>query len=149
MNDYPPLAFHFRVSFIAKDHDFDSSFQEVSGIKASIETETYSEFGENGSVYQLPKPPTYSNLVLKRGIADADSPLVKWCRTTFESEFTKSFETMDLMVYLLDESATPIRAWSFENAFPVSWDLDDFNSMKNEVAIETIELSYRSFFREL
>lgn len=148
-NDYPPSAFHFKVVFAATAGMFDTSFQDVSGIKATIETETYKELGENGHVYQLPKPPTYPNLVLKRGITSMTSPLVLWCKSVFEGDFSKPLTTMELMVYLMNEHKMPKRAWGFTDAFPVSWDVDSFNSSKNEVAIETIEIRYNSLTRLL
>ncbi len=148
-DDYPPPAFYFKVVFNSKSSIPDTSFQDVSGIKATIETETYTELGENGAVYQLPKPPTYTNLVLKRAIADKDSGLVKWCRSIFEGDFAMPIEPLLVQVHLMGENADPVRSWSFANAFPVSWDVGNFNSSKNEVAIETIELRYSSFSREL
>jgi phage tail-like protein len=148
-NVYPPAAFNFKVVFSAGGGMFDTSFQEVSGIKASIETEPYSELGENGYTLQLPKPPTYDPLVLKRGIADMKSPLVKWCRSVFEGNFTKPITPMPVQVHLIGEHQTPIRSWSFSNAYPVSWEVDGFNSTKNEVAIETITLRYDSLSRLL
>ncbi len=148
-NDYPPAAFNFKVVFSAGGGMLDTSFQEVSGIKASIETEPYSELGENGYTLQLPKPPTYDPLVLKRGIADMKSPLVKWCSSVFEGNFTKPITPMPVQVHLIGEHQTPIRSWSFSNVYPVSWEVDGFNSTKNEVAIETITLRYDSLSRLL
>jgi phage tail-like protein len=148
-SDYPPSAFHFKVVFAAMAGMADTSFQDVSGIKATIETETYQELGENGRVYQLPKPPSHPNLVLKRGIASLTSPLVLWCKSVFEGNFSEPIMTMEMMVYLMNENKLPKRAWGFTDAFPVSWDVDGFNSTKNEVAIETIELRYNSLTRLL
>ena len=148
-SDYPPSAFHFKVVFAATAGMSDTSFQDVSGIKATIETETYKELGENGYIYQLPKPPTYPNLVLKRGIASMTSPLVLWCKSVFEGDFSQPLKTMGMMVYLMDEDKLPRRAWSFTGAFPVSWEVDSFNSTKNEVAIETVEIRYNRLTRML
>lgn len=147
-DDYPPAAFAFKVVFAAMGDMSDTSFQDVSGIKATIETETYKELGENGFEYQLPKPATYTNLVLKRGITSMTSPLVLWCKSVFENEFS-AFEPMEIVVYLIDENKIPKRAWGFSNAFPVSWEVEAFNSSKNEVAIEKIELSYNFLTRVL
>jgi phage tail-like protein len=147
-DDYPPAAFAFKVAFIGSEDISDTSFQDVSGIKATIETETYKELGENGFEYQLPKPATYTNLVLKRGVASTNSPLVLWCKSIFENELS-IFEPMEIMVSLIDENKEPKRAWSFSNAFPVSWEVEAFNSSKNEVAIEKIELSYNFLTRVL
>lgn len=146
-DSYPPSAFYFKVVFGKTLGLFDTSFQEVSGIKATIETETYTELGENGSVHHLPKTPSYDNLLLKRGIADAMSPLMIWCSSIFNGDFSSPIKSTDMLIYLMNENKLPIRAWGFVNAYPVSWNIDSFNSTKNEVAIETIELRYSSFTR--
>ena len=148
-NNYPPPAFNFKVVFTASGGVVDTSFQEVSGIKASIDTEAYNELGENNHVLQLPKSPTYGPLVLKRGIADLKSPLVKWCQSIFAGNFSKPVTPMPIQVHLIGENMVPVRSWSFSNAFPISWEVDSFNSTKNEVAIETITLRYDSLSRLL
>ncbi|MGD8588099.1 MAG: phage tail protein [Chromatiales bacterium] len=139
---YQPAAFYFKVVFSASAGASDTSFQEVSGIGSEIETEPYSEGGENRYVHQLPKTVKHPKLVLKRGIAKISSPLVIWCRSVFEGDFMSPIEPMPIMVYLMNENKIPIRAWSFTNAYPVNWEVDSFNSTKNEVAIEKIELNY-------
>lgn len=148
-DDYPPPAFSFKVIFAGASGVFDTSFQEVSGIKATIESESYSELGENNYTLKLPKPPTYSNLVLKRGIANLRSPLVKWCRSIFEGNFSRAIGPMPVQVHLIGQDKVPIRSWSFSNAYPVSWEVESFNSTKNEVAIEVIELRYDYLSRVL
>jgi len=139
---YPPSAFYFTVAFDDASGMSDTSFQDVSGIGSEIETEAYVEGGENRFTHQLPKSVKNTNLVLKRGIASDSSPLVKWCRDTFEGDFAKPIVPMSLMVYLMNEEKEPIRAWSFSHSYPVKWEVENFNSTKNEVAIEKIELSY-------
>jgi phage tail-like protein len=141
-SDYPPSAFYFKVVFSATAGMSDTSFQEVSGIGSEIETESYVEGGENRYVHQLPKSVKHPKLVLKRGIAQMTSPLVIWCRSVFEGDFMIPIIPMPMMVYLMNENKIPIRAWSFANAYPVSWEVESFNSTKNEVAIEKLELSY-------
>jgi phage tail-like protein len=49
---------------------------------------------------------------------------------------------------LLNERSIPVATWSFSNAYPVHWEIESLNSMKNEVAIEKIELSYSYSIRE-
>lgn len=141
-DDYPPSAFYFKVVFSGAGAMQDNSFQDVSGISSSIETEPYTELSENRFVYQLPKSIKFDNLILKRGIAKMKSPLVRWCNSIFSGNFTKPIVPKQILVYLMNENKVPIRGWSFENAYPVKWTIDNFNSTKNEVAIETIELKY-------
>ena len=136
--DYPPSAFHFKVVFSATAGMADTSFQEVSGIGSEIDTEEVVEGGENRYVHRLPKGVKHPKLVLKRGIAKGTSPLVIWCRSVLEADFIAPIVPMPILVFLLDENGAPARAWSFANAYPVNWEVDDFNSTKNEVAIEKI-----------
>ncbi|SRR5450830_89350 len=139
---YPPAAFHFKVVFGATLGLTDTSFQEVSGMSAEVETETVVEGGENRYVHTLPKGVKHPNLELKRGIAALTSPLVIWCRSVFEMDFMIPVLAQPIIVMLLDKHHTPLRVWSFANAYPVKWEVETFNSTKNEVAIEKIVLSY-------
>ena len=141
-NDYPPPAFHFRAGFTPALSLSDSSFQEVSGIGSEIQTEEVAEGGENRFVHQLPTTKKHTNLELKRGIAKDSSDLVKWCCSVLESDFIKPIEPRLITVSLLNEFMIPVRVWTFANAFPVNWEVEAFESKKNEVAIEKITLSY-------
>lgn len=138
---YPLPAFYFKVEIGKDPRGPDTSFQEVNGIGPEIETEDIHEGGENKYVHHLPKSIKHPKLVLKRGIAKKESPLVKWCIKILE-EYEIPFETKSIRVILLDEHSDPIRVWSFNNAYPVKWEIAPFNSTKNEVAIEKIELNY-------
>ncbi len=141
-NEYPPASFYFKVAFSATLGLSDTSFQDVSGIKSEVETEDVVEGGENRYVHRLPKSIKHPQLVLKRGIGQLTSPLVIWCKSIFEGDLVLPIMPMPISVFLLDESGIPQRAWSFMNAYPVSWEVEEFKSTKNEVAIEKVELSY-------
>lgn len=146
--NYPLPAFYFKVVFASTQGNSDTSFQEVSGISSEMETEPVVE-GGNQYTRQLPKSLKHSNLVLKRGIADMSSPLVIWCRKVLETNFMEPIVPTLVSVYLMNEQKVPVRAWTFSDAYPVKWNVEAFNSTKNEVAIETIELSYMSSSRTL
>ncbi|HTI18915.1 MAG TPA: phage tail protein [Trinickia sp.] len=139
---YPPAAFYFKVEFGSTRGLSDTSFQDVSGMSAEIDTESVVEGGENRFVHQLPKGVKHPLLELKRGIAPLSSPLVTWCRSVFEMDFMAPVVAQPIVVKLLNEEGEPMRAWSFANAYPVKWEVESFNSTKNEVAIEKIALSY-------
>lgn len=145
----PPVAFYFDVSFSGSDPSVsDTAFQEVSGLETKIETTPLREGGENRFVHNLPDKVTHSNLVLKRALTSADSGLVQWCKSTLEGGFDEAIKPKEVVVMLLNEEKDPIATWSVENAFPVKWSLGNFDAMKNELAIETIELSYLSIQRK-
>lgn len=144
-DDFPAAAFRFSVFIEAATSD--ASFREVSGISEEIDTELVREGGENRFAYQLPKAVKPSRLVLKRGVAPLQSPLVIWCRRTFEAGLGAPLSPRLLKVSLLDADSNPLRSWSFANAWPVKWSVDGFQSQKNEVAMESVELVYTALTR--
>lgn len=149
---YPLPAFYFRVSFTSSsiiggaDSVSDTSFQEVSGISAEMETEVVNE-GGNAFPLKLPKSLKYTPLILKRGMAAKTSDLVAWCHAVLNPNamFYWPIRTMSVLVSLMDDQGNPYHSWTFVNAYPVKWEVDGFNSTKNEVAIEKIELHYDYF----
>lgn len=140
-SDYsPPTAFYFNVKFDGVEN-MDSSFQEVSGLKVTIDTVIKKEGGDNNFVHHLPTPAKYENLVLKRCLL-LDSDLDKWCRDALE-DF--KFVPKDIELSLLGADGSPLASWSIIQAFPISWELSALNSTSNQLAIETLTLKYRQF----
>jgi phage tail-like protein len=139
---YPLPAFYFKVVFTAMQGNSDSSFQEVRGIGAEMQTEDVVEGGENRFVHRLPTSVKHSPLELKRGVASMDSALIAWCRRVLEFGLSVQIVPALVTVYLLDENSKPARGWTFSNAYPVKWEIDEFSSTKNDIAIETITLNY-------
>jgi phage tail-like protein len=143
-----PVAFQFAVLLDGGNaHGPEASFREVSGIGASMELEPYAEGGENRFVHQLPKGVKQSPLVLKRGIAPPDSDFVTWCKATLEGGLCRAITPRLLQVRLMNNKGDPLIAWSFSNVYPVKWTVDAFESTKNQVAVETIELAYTTAVR--
>lgn len=139
---YPLPSFYFKVIVAGMLGSGESSFQEVRGIGSELDTEEIAEGGENRFLHRLPKAIKHPQLELKRGITTTNSKLATWCRAVLESDWSQPIKTNNVTVYLLDEDGSPARGWSFANAYPVKWEIDDFKSTKNEVAIETVVLSY-------
>jgi phage tail-like protein len=144
---YPTPAFYFSVTFDGRESGTDASFQEVSGIGATITTEPAKEGGENDIVRHVPKSISYTPLVLKRGIAGFDSELVQWCHDTV-SYWRTNVRPKMVNVRLLNSEGVVLHGWTFADAFPVDWQIGAFNAQKNEVALETIKLVYSHWTRE-
>ncbi|TAJ12203.1 phage tail protein [Marinilabiliaceae bacterium JC017] len=144
---YPPVAFYFSVSFPGNADIEDASFKEVSGISTEMDLESVEEGGENRFTYQLPKRIKHGNLVMKRGMTKTTSKLVKWVKQTLESGFSEAFVTKSIQVDLLNPSGEPLHTWLLDNAYPVKWDIQGFDSEKNEIVIETIEFAYNTIKR--
>lgn len=139
---YPPVSFHYQVVFFGiEGKTIDTRFQSVSGLTAEVKTETYKEGGENRFEHILPVRAEYSNIILKRGLA-TDSGLIRWFSNTFQ---TMQVEPIMLNISLLNEVHEPLISWNVVHAWPKKWSVSDFNAEKSEIAIETLELHYRTF----
>lgn len=142
-------AFHFTVTFGTSAAGPDASFQEISGIGPEFETEALPEGGENRYTLQVPKAVRHPKLMLKRGVAPFDSMLVTWCKAVLEGGLARPIVPKMLNVFLLDADGRPLRSWNIQNAWPVHWEIEGFNSTRNEVALEKIELTYAYSTREV
>ena len=69
-----------------------------------------------------------------------------WCKNILTVELKKNcIDLKDIEVMLLDENDAPLTTWHFKHAYPIKWTIGEFNSMKNELVIETVSLKYSSF----
>jgi len=142
MFEYPPVGFHFLVSFqLFPETQNDFRFQEVSGLDVEIEMESFAEGGQNRFTWQAPKRTRYSDITLKRGMF-ISSGIVLWCRNALENFV---FEPVNITIALLNEKHLPLQAWYVVNAIPKKWSISSFNAQENSVVVESITLSYQFF----
>lgn len=144
-----PAAFHFTVSFGDAPGVVDCEFREVSGIAPDRAFEAVPEGGENRFVHALPKGIKNPLLVLKRGVLPVSASLVGWCRDVLEAGPLAPVKARQVRVSLMDAAGQPLRVWVFEQAFPVKWAVDSFESSKHELAIEQVALAYQSLTHEV
>lgn len=141
---YPPVGFYFSVAVDGISGTNEGSFQEVSGLNASINLEEVKEGGENRFTYQLPLRPTYEKLILKRGLLKG-SPLITWVSDAIQNFV---FKPKTVSVKLLDENGAVLVTWTFTNAYPVAAKMSNLNAQENVVFTESIELAYNYFTRQ-
>lgn len=140
----PPVAFYFSVKF---EGFFEVPFQEVSGLSLEMETETVKEGGENSFSYQLPVRRKHGNLVLKRSLMPIYHLLELYIVEVLESSGSREIPTTSVVISLRDEHHFPSHTWLALNAYPVKWSTNEFNSQKNELVIEQLELAYTNLIR--
>ena len=148
MNNYPPLGFYFKVSFLGNDF----SFQSVSGLNWEVVTESYKEGGQNEYEYELPVKKQYPNLVLKRGLwipppsdQNKEKDPVYWTENQMQDLQVRPVGTIYIHLKKPSEKEKNWRTWQVFNAMLKKWSLSDFNAEQNEVVIETMEFSYSKF----
>lgn len=131
----PLTAFRFVVEIGGM---LAGGFSEVSGLQLETEVFEYREGGENGFIHRLagPSRPT-GNLVLKRGIADADT-LFRWHQDVIQGKIVRKPCT----VHLLGEDGEPAVSWLFKEAFPVKWTGPELRAESGSVAVQSVELAH-------
>lgn len=144
---FPPLNYFFKVLFNGAGINGESSFSEVSGLQVDIKQIEIQEGGELRFKHKLPVLPKYKNLVLKRGLLH-DSKLRDWItKALYQFEFEPLAVSIFLMKTQLqsEQNPEPLMAWVAHNVWPLKWEVGNFSSTKQGVAIETLELSYNYF----
>jgi phage tail-like protein len=132
----PPPQFSFLVEI---DGQAVAGFTAVSGLESEIEVIEYREGNEKQFSYRkLPGRVTYTNIVLKTGVAEK-SALYDWHR---EWVTGAAQQRKQIRIILLDQARKERRAWNVLNAWPAKYVGPTLNALGNEVAIETIELAH-------
>ena len=122
-------------------------FMEVSGLEVSIETEEISEGGQNGFVHKLPGRMSWPNITLKRGITQNDA-LLAWLHEASGEKFAASGNKLvrkAAAITLMGPGGERLRAWEFEDAFPVKWTGPSFAVTSTDMAVEELEITHHGF----
>lgn len=145
---YQTVNFHFRVEFVTDKENIDVRFQSVSGLDATLDTETIKEGGENRFEHVIPVRRKYGPLVLKRGLLtpSQSAMLTKWLKDAFDHEQVNPIQL--LQVSLLNEDHQTLMLWKLSNVWPRSWKIGELNAERGEVLIETLELNYNRLIFE-
>ena len=117
-------------------------FSECSGIEMAMTPEEYKEGGRNGGTLKFPSRVTWSNLTLKRGVANS-TELWDWHYGFVIGEGKRR----DGMITLLDEQRSTRCIWYFTRGLPIKYTGPQLNATQNNVAIETIEIAHEGLYQ--
>ncbi|AEG00835.1 phage tail protein [Methylomonas methanica] len=147
MAEFIPFRFHVQLSLPESAGGglvCNGAFSEVSGLEASMAPKTLKEGGRNWGEVQLAGPTTFSTVVLKRGITDAEG---LW--RMFDRSFRQSYYSIRLNCSIqLINPADPERAvmvWTLDKVLPIKFKGPDLNATANQVAIEELHLNHEGF----
>jgi phage tail-like protein len=119
-----------------------AGFQECSGLDSTQEPIEYREGNEGLTVRKLPGLNTFSNIVLKWGIAD-DTELWEWRQQVTEGKIQRKNGS----IVLLDDVGEEKARWNFREGWPTKWTGATFNATGTEVAVETLEIAHEGVAR--
>ena len=136
---------HHAVSFFRVEIDsIDSaSFRKCAGLKSESEVFELQEGGDNETVRKLIGPTKASNIVLTKGFV-SDPALFKW-RDEVQASGTKAIKRRNgSIVALAPDGKTEVGRWNFVKAWPVRWEMSEFDAGHSEAACEILELAVHS-----
>jgi phage tail-like protein len=134
-NDPAVVAF-FRVEIESIDS---GRFSKCSGLKTETEVFEYQEGGVNDSVHKLVGPSRASNIVLTRGYI-SDVKVYEW-REGFVNRGKQGARHNGAIIALGNDGKTVLGRWNFTKAWPVRWEMTEFDSHTGQAACETLELA--------
>lgn len=132
-----------RFIFIADDVLI-GSFNEVSGLGASIEVVPIAEGGQNEFVHQRPAGITWNNITLKRGVTDSEG-LYQWLKEVSGEYYSGNgdrFRYKSCVILALEPDGGVSREWAIYEALPVRWTGPTFSADSNEAAVEELEIAH-------
>jgi phage tail-like protein len=131
-------AFRFAVQI---DGITEAVFTECTLPSLEVEVHQQMEGGLNNAVHQLPGRVRAGKITLKRGIATS-SDLLGWYVDVAQGKISDSQRKVSVVMY--DSLSEEVLRWNFEDVFPSKWTGPSFTSSSDQIAIETLELSYQS-----
>jgi phage tail-like protein len=144
----PAFAARFTLSLDKQDV---GSFSEIGGLAVTIDVEELVEGGQNGFTYRLPRGMKWANVVLKRGVTDADVLLpwlAEYSGPGLDALEGKGFKlpTRTATITVHDAKGNPVRAWSLEGAYPLRWTGPRFAASARDLAMEELEVCHRGLY---
>lgn len=146
--DPPYTAFRFEVVLDLGDHAppgvtnpvCDAAFAECDGLEMSIEPKTVREGGNNREQIHLVGKVSYGQLTLKRGMT-ANLQLWTWMAAAAQPGRVSHAEGR---VTMWDADGTPRVTFVLRECFPTRLRGPALNAKDGQVAIEELQLAYRS-----
>jgi phage tail-like protein len=114
-----------------------AAFSECSGFGSNVEVIEYREGGEPITVRKLPGKVSYPDIVLKWGFTKSRE-LYDWHMSVLLGKVDRKNGS----IIILDDVGAKTTRWNFFNAWPSKYDGPDFNAKGNDVAIDTLTISY-------
>src|SRR5262249_16029451 len=117
-----------------------ATFRKCSGLKTETEVFEYQEGGDNETTLKLIGPTKANNIVLTKGYV-SDPAMFEW-REEVASSASNPINGRTGSIGALDLPAKhEVARWNFTKAWPVRWEMTDFDASTGDAACEILELA--------
>jgi phage tail-like protein len=133
---------HHAISFFRVEIDSieSASFRKCAGLKSESEVFELQEGGDNETVRKLIGPSKASNIVLTKGFV-SDPALFKWRDEIASSGSRRITRRNGSIVALAPDGKTEVGRWNFQKAWPVRWEMTEFDASTGQAMCEMLELA--------
>ena len=133
----PHVVSFFRVEIDSIDS---GGFQKCSGLKTETEVFEYQEGGDNDTVRKLIGQTKAGNVTLTKGYI-SDPALLKWRDEIGSSGSKKIARRNFAIVALAEDGKTVVARWNCRKAWPVRWEMTEFDGRAGQASCEILELA--------
>ena len=130
----PFMNFRFRVEI---DGIQQAGFSDATGFDANIAPVDYREGTDPKYVRKLSGLTSFGALSLKWG-ATASLDIYEWFKAGVDGAVTRK----NISIIAVNEAGDDEARWNITNAWPSKYVAPDFNAKANDVAIETLEITF-------
>lgn len=141
-----PVSFYFQVQFHGSPKITGARFQEVSGLKLERKVTELKKGGDCENIQYVPDELTHGNIVLKRALEPLDESFTQWVKECMA--LSGKIKPRNMVIFLMDANRQALACWFCSEAYPVKWELGALDAMKNELAIETVEMAFNVLERK-
>lgn len=122
-----------------------ASFQECSGLGASLDIESFSEGGVNDQQRLMLKGASFDDVTLKRGMTN-DVAFLGWASRMFTKLEASSSDIStyrrNINILMFNQAGETVQVWTLIGAVPKSWKGPSFSADGSDVAIEELTIAY-------
>lgn len=121
-----------------------AGFSEATIPDSTSDVVEYREGNEAARVRKLPALTKYGNMTLKWGMTDSIE-LYEWRQQVEDGKMKDARRSCAVIVN--DEEGNPAGRIELTDAWPSKWDGPDMNAKGNDVAMETLEITFEKLRR--
>ena len=131
-----------------------AAFTEVTGIAATVDVFEYKEGGLNEHTHKFPGRTSFANVTLKWGMTNS-LDLWDWymetLRWTSSASGSNPRRDVSIVSFASGQGGPGRQAsgrWNLVGAFPVKWTGPSWNTAQSNIAIESLEIAFRTMDRK-
>jgi phage tail-like protein len=111
---------------------------KIEGLGFEYQVTEYREGGVNGYTHKIVGPAKYTNMRLSRPVDSSSDMLMMWLQSNMVKVVPQT-----MSVEAMDAAGNTITTWNLTGVVPVKWSGPTLDVMANNIATETLELTYQ------